>query len=81
VKSSTAAVNVTLLALLTALLLCAMLQACGGGVAAGCQPLLIDISCPPGAQQQTRRTLLQRSIVGSLIRQTDGRPPDRYIES
>jgi len=28
----------------------------------------IDISCLPGPQQQTRRTLLQRSIAG-----TDGR--------
>jgi len=41
-----------------------------------CAPLLrrpslsIDISCPRGAQQQTRRTLLQRSIDGT-DRQTD----------
>jgi len=35
----------------------------------------IDISCPRGAQQQTRRTLLQRSIDGT-DRQTDGRTPD-----
>jgi len=32
--------------------------------------LSIDISCPPGAQQQTRRT-----------GQTDGRTPDRYIDA
>ena len=32
--------------------------------------LSIDISCPRGAQQQTRRTLLQRSIDGT-DRQTD----------
>jgi len=38
--------------------------------------LSIDISCPQGAQQQTRRTLLQRSIDGT-DRQTDGRTPDR----
>ena len=33
--------------------------ACSGAVAAGCQPfaaLPIDISCPHGAQQQTRRS-------------------------
>jgi len=38
-------------------------------------PMLIDISCPPGPQQQTRRTLLQRSIDG-----TDGRTPNRYMD-
>jgi len=43
--------------------------ACGAAVA-GQQS--IDISCPPGAQLQTRRTLLQRSIDGT-DRQTDGR--------
>ena len=32
----------------------------------------IDISCPPGAQQQTRRMLQQRLIDGT-DRQTDGR--------
>jgi len=32
----------------------------------------IDISCPSGPQQQTHRTLLQRSIDGT-DRQTDGR--------
>jgi len=26
---------------------------------------VIDISCPPGPQQQTRRTLLQQSIAGT----------------
>ena len=31
-------------------------------------PDSIDISCPPGAQQQTRRSGMQRSIDG-----TDGR--------
>jgi len=43
--------------------------ACGAAVV-GQQS--IDISCPPGAQLQTRRTLLQRSIDGT-DRQTDGR--------
>ena len=33
--------------------------------AAGRPPRLIDISCPRGAQQQTHRTLLQRSIDGT----------------
>jgi len=28
-------------------------------------PLSIDIPCPPGAQQQTRRLLLQRSVDGT----------------
>jgi len=32
----------------------------------------IDISCPPGTQQQTRRTPLLRSI-DETDRQTDGR--------
>jgi len=36
-------------------------------------PLLIDISCTPGPQQQTRRTLLQRSKAGT-DRQTDTVP-------
>ena len=31
----------------------------------------IDISCPPGPQQQTRRTLVQRPIDGT-DRRTDG---------
>ena len=39
----------------------------------------IDVFCPPGAQQQTRRTGMQRSIDGT-DRQTDGRTPDRSIE-
>jgi len=34
-------------------------------------PLLIDISYPPGPQQQTRRTLQQRPNDGT-DRQTDG---------
>ena len=42
-------------------------------------PLSIDISCPHGAQQQTRRTLLLRSNNGTDGR-TDGRTPDRYID-
>ena len=42
-------------------------------------PLSIDISCTPGPQQQTRRTLLQRWIDG-WDRQTDGRTPYRYID-
>jgi len=52
----------SLLRLLTAVLLCAVL--CGGAVAAGARrlPLSIDISCPRGAQQQTHHTLLHRSI-------------------
>jgi len=36
---------------------------------------VIDISCSPGAQQQTRSTSLQRSID-----KTDGLTPDRYID-
>jgi len=43
-------------------------------------PLSIDISCPWSAQQQTRRTLLQRSIDWTDKR-TDGRTPDRCIDS
>ena len=44
----------------------------------------IDIGCPRGPQQQTRRTLLQRSIDrtetdGRTDRHTDGRTPYRYI--
>jgi len=39
----------------------------------------IDISCPPGPQQQTRRTLLQRSI-GGTDKRTDRRTPYRYID-
>ena len=38
-------------------------------------PLSIDISCSPGPQQQTRRTLLQRSIDV-----TDWRTSYRYID-
>jgi len=52
-----------------------------------CSPLLlhaavqqsIDISCPPGPQQQTRRTLLQRSTAGT-DRWKDGRTPYRYTD-
>jgi len=50
--------------LLTAVLLCAVLWR---------PPLSIDISCPWGTQQQTRRTLLQRSIDGT-DRRMDGHP-------
>ena len=46
-----------------------LLQSCVCVTIAGQQS--IDISWPPGAQQQTRRTLLQRSIDGT-DRQTDG---------
>jgi len=43
-------------------------------------PLSIDLSCLRGAQQQTRRTLLQRSI-DETDRQTDGqRTADRCID-
>jgi len=42
-------------------------------------PLSIDISCPRGAQQQTRRTPLLLSIDGT-DGQTDGRTLDRYID-
>jgi len=50
--------------LLSAVLLCAMLLR---------RPAMIDIAYPPGPQQQTRRTLLQRSIDGTTIgNRTDG---------
>ena len=39
----------------------------------------IGISCPSGAQQQTRRTLLRRSIDGT-DRRADGRTPVCYID-
>jgi len=39
----------------------------------------IDISCPPGPQQQTRRTLVQRSIDGT-DRRTDGRTLYRHAD-
>ena len=55
VQLPTSADNVTLLALLlNAVLQCTRRP-----------PLSIDISCPPGPQQQTRRTLLQRSTDGT----------------
>jgi len=38
----------------------------------------IDISCPRGAQQQTHRTLLQRSTDGT-DRQSDGHPTVMWI--
>jgi len=39
----------------------------------------IDISCPPGPQQQTRRSGVRRPNDGT-DGQTDGRTPDRYIQ-
>jgi len=39
----------------------------------------IDISCPQGAQQQTRRTPLLLSIDGTAGR-TDGLTLDRFID-
>ena len=48
-----------------------LLQSCVCVTIAGQQS--IDISWPPGAQQQTRRTLLQRSIDGT-DRRTDTGP-------
>jgi len=39
----------------------------------------IDISCPPGPQQQTHRALLQLSIAGT-DRPSGGRTPYRYID-
>jgi len=42
--------------------------------------LSIDISCPRGAQQQTRRTPLLL-LIDRTDRQTDGRTPDRFIDS
>jgi len=38
----------------------------------------IDISYPPGPQQQTRRTLLQRA--DGTARRTDGQTPYRFID-
>jgi len=51
---------------------------CCGAVAAKrrCPPLPIDISCPHGAQQQTRRTPLLLSID-----RTDGRTVGRSTVS
>jgi len=50
--------------LLNAVLLCAVLLR---------RPAMIDIAYSPGPQQQTRRTLLQRSIDGTAIgNQMDG---------
>ena len=42
--------------------------------------LSIDISCRPGPQQQTRRTLLRRSITGADTVTADGRTPFRYTD-
>ena len=39
----------------------------------------IDISCPPGPQQQTRRSGVRRPNDGTEGR-THGRTPDRYIQ-
>ena len=46
-------------------------------LSAGTCLLSIDMSCPHGAQQQTRRTPLLLSIDGT-DRRTEGRTPDRY---
>jgi len=62
VQLSTPAVNVALPAFATA-------RCCGADRAA-----IIDISYPPGPQQQTRRTLLQRANWNH------GRTPYRYTE-
>jgi len=40
----------------------------------------IDISYRPGPQQQTRRTLLRRSITGADTVTADGRTPYRYTD-
>jgi len=40
----------------------------------------INISYPPGLQQQTRRTLLQRANQTETDRRTDGRTLYRYID-
>jgi len=56
--------------------ICCRTQCCGA-VAAGRPPLSIDIPCPHGAQQQTRRTPLLLSIDGTDRRtdeRTDARP-------
>jgi len=70
VQPATAAVNVTLPAFVAAVPLL---------LGAWHQPLSIDIRIPLGAQQQTRRTPLLRSIDGT-DRRTDGCTPDRYID-
>jgi len=50
---------------------------CGAAAARGCVgQQSIDISCQPGARQQTRHTLLQRSIDGTGTRRTDTEPID-----
>ena len=74
-QPAAAAVNVTLVASAAA-------AQCCGVVLLGARrpPLSIDISCPPGAQQQTRRTPLLRSIDGidrQTHRRTDIRPLHR----
>ena len=53
-------------------------RACSTTLAARPQ-LSIDICCPQGAQQQTRRPPLLLLIDGT-DRQTDGHKPDRYID-
>jgi len=58
--------------------ICCCVPCCYGAVAAVQQS--IDISCPPGPRQQTRRTLLQRSIAGTdrdADRRTDTIPLHR----
>jgi len=60
--------------LLTAALLCAVLRrrCCS----APARQQSTDMTCQPGTQQQTRRTLLQRSIAGT-DRRTDAIPLHR----
>jgi len=67
IQPSTAAGSVTLLAFAAALLPLAAARAA------------VDITCPPGPQQQSRRTMLLRSIAGT-DRRTDRRTPYRYVD-
>ena len=73
VQPSTAAVNVTLHASAAKRYLLPLLRRVRR------PPLSIHISCPPGQQQQTRRTLLQGSTAGT-DRRTHGRTPYRYVD-
>jgi len=69
VQPSKVAVNVTLLAFAADDHAAVAPLLLGGGR----RPLLwTDISCPQGAQQQTRSMMLQRTQMG----QTDGHPTD-----
>ena len=71
VQHPTSAVNVTLLAF-AAERRAAAAERCGRAAS-------IDISCPPGAQQQTHSSAVQQANDGTEA-QTDRRTPDRYIE-